>query len=74
LRTLRTRVPPFGDALLTLDAERAVEVARLLGARRILPVHCEEWAHYSQGLDDFRSRFDEAGLSERVLILLRAPW
>jgi L-ascorbate metabolism protein UlaG (beta-lactamase superfamily) len=51
-----------------------VEVARLLGARRILPVHCEGWAHYSQGLDDFRSRFDEAGLSERVLILLRAPW
>jgi hypothetical protein len=58
--------PAFGDALLTLD-ERAVEVARL-------PVHCEGWAHYSQGLGDFRSRFDEAGLSERLLILLRAPW
>jgi L-ascorbate metabolism protein UlaG (beta-lactamase superfamily) len=58
----------FDGAYLTLSADRAVEAARVLGARAIVPVHFEGWAHFTQGSDDLRAAFDAAGLGDRLVI------
>lgn len=49
-------------ATLTLTADQAVRAARVLGARTVVPVHAEGWAHFSQGVGEVRAAFEAAGL------------
>jgi L-ascorbate metabolism protein UlaG (beta-lactamase superfamily) len=56
----------LGDALLTLSSEDAAEAAGILGARHVVPLHFEHWAHFSQGADTLVAAFEKAGLSERL--------
>ena len=56
----------WGDALLTLDAARAVEVARLLDPAPIVPIHQDSWEHFSSGATDVEAAFMAAGLSDRL--------
>ena len=58
----------FDGAYLTLSADRAVEAARALGSRAIVPVHFEGWAHFTQGADDLRTAFASAGLGDRLVV------
>jgi L-ascorbate metabolism protein UlaG (beta-lactamase superfamily) len=58
----------FDGAYLTLSADRAAEAAEVLGARAIVPVHYEGWAHFTQGADDLRAAFDAAGLGKRLVV------
>ena len=59
----------FDGALLTLGSAEAAQAARVLGSRAVIPVHQEGWAHFSAPPEELRHAFDEAGLSE-VLVLL----
>jgi L-ascorbate metabolism protein UlaG (beta-lactamase superfamily) len=59
----------FDGALLTLGSVEAAQAARVLGSRAVIPVHQEGWAHFSAPPEELRHAFDEAGLSE-VLVLL----
>jgi L-ascorbate metabolism protein UlaG (beta-lactamase superfamily) len=58
----------FDGAYLTLSVDRAVEAARILGVRAVVPVHFEGWAHFTQGADDLRDAFDDAGIGELLFI------
>jgi L-ascorbate metabolism protein UlaG (beta-lactamase superfamily) len=58
----------FDGAYLTLSAERAVQAARVLGARAIVPVHFHGWAHFTQGADDLRAAFDAAGVGDLLVV------
>jgi L-ascorbate metabolism protein UlaG (beta-lactamase superfamily) len=62
------RLGVFDNAELTLTAAGVLEVARLLPQARIVPVHAEGWAHFTESVDDLREAFTGAGLSERLLI------
>ncbi|MEV7117339.1 MBL fold metallo-hydrolase [Kitasatospora griseola] len=53
----------FDNALLTLDSARAVEAARLLRARRVVPVHFDSWAHFTEGREPLVAAFAAAGLA-----------
>lgn len=65
------RVETAGPEPLTFTAEEAVEFARLAPEARIVPIHYEGWAHFSEGRDVIEEAFRAAGLSER-LVWLRA--
>lgn len=54
------RVPSI-DAPLTLTAANARAAALLLGARRVVGVHVDQWTHFSEGRDALEREF--AGLS-----------
>ncbi|MFE6361635.1 MBL fold metallo-hydrolase [Streptomyces sp. NPDC057806] len=54
----------FDNAPLVLDSPRAAEAARLLGARRVVPVHYDSWAHFTEGREELVAAFAEAGLAE----------
>ncbi|MEK8141792.1 MBL fold metallo-hydrolase [Streptomyces sp. M10(2022)] len=60
------RTPVLDRSLLTLDSAQAAEAARILGARRIVPVHFDSWAHFTEGRDELVAAFAGAGLTNRV--------
>jgi len=59
---------PGIDGPLTLTGERAAEAAAVLGARTVIPLHWEGWAHFSEGIDEVRDAFAAAGLTDRLVV------
>ncbi|MGW5429564.1 MBL fold metallo-hydrolase [Streptomyces sp. NPDC004059] len=60
------RMPVLDDALLVLDGKGTATAARLLDARRVVPAHCDSWAHFTETRDDVVAAFEEAGLADRL--------
>ncbi|GAA3718166.1 hypothetical protein GCM10022224_099860 [Nonomuraea antimicrobica] len=58
---------PLVDGYLTLTSEDAVAVAEILGARYVVPLHFEHWAHFTQGRESVERAF--AGYGERLRLL-----
>jgi L-ascorbate metabolism protein UlaG (beta-lactamase superfamily) len=56
----------FDSEPLVLDSAQAVEATRILEARRVIPVHCDSWAHFTEGRDVLEAAFTEAGLADRL--------
>jgi len=55
------RVPSI-DAALTLTSADAAAAAQILGARTVIGVHTEDWAHFSQSRAELEAAFDGSGL------------
>ncbi|WAL68794.1 MBL fold metallo-hydrolase [Amycolatopsis cynarae] len=56
----------FDGELIVLDSAQAAEAAAILGARRVVPVHCDGWAHFTEGRADLVAAFTAAGLADRL--------
>lgn len=56
----------FGNRVIVLDSAMAAEAARLLGARRVVPVHYDSWAHFTEGRDELAAAFAAAALADRL--------
>ncbi|WP_185909187.1 MBL fold metallo-hydrolase [Streptomyces sp. WAC01280] len=56
----------FDGGLIVLDSAQAAEAATILGARRVVPVHCDSWAHFTESRDDVVAAFTDAGLLDRL--------
>jgi hypothetical protein len=63
-----------GGACLTLTSQAAAEAAKLLGARAVVPLHFEGWAHFTQGRDTLAAAFDRAGLADRLHLPEPGGW
>lgn len=55
------RVPSI-DAALTLTSRDAAEAARILGVSRVIGLHTEDWAHFSESRDHLEAAFAETDL------------
>lgn len=60
------RVPEVGAFHLTMTAEEAVEAARHFTNATIVPVHFEDWAHFSEGREEVARAFSSAHLDKRL--------
>ncbi|MHC5257404.1 MBL fold metallo-hydrolase [Streptomyces sp. UC4497] len=56
----------FDGALIVLDSAQAAEAAQILDAGRVVPVHYDSWAHFTEGRDHLAATFATAGLADRV--------
>ncbi|MFD9427200.1 MULTISPECIES: MBL fold metallo-hydrolase [unclassified Streptomyces] len=56
----------FDGQCIVLDSAQAAEAAQLLGARRVVPVHYDSWAHFTEGRDDLVAAFTAVGLADRL--------
>ncbi|MET7443055.1 MBL fold metallo-hydrolase [Streptomyces sp. NPDC004082] len=56
----------FDGGLLVLDSAQAAEAARILDAGRVVPVHHDSWAHFTEGRDELEAAFAAAGLADRL--------
>ncbi|MFJ9034380.1 MBL fold metallo-hydrolase [Streptomyces sp. NPDC102274] len=63
----------FDGALIVLDSAQAADAARILGARRVVPVHYDSWAHFTEGRDELVAAFTGAGLLDRLDLCDRGP-
>jgi L-ascorbate metabolism protein UlaG (beta-lactamase superfamily) len=64
----------FDGALLTLDSALGTEATRILEARRVVPVHFEQWRHFTEGAEPIAAAFAAAGLGERLRLLRPAEF
>ncbi len=60
------RVPEVGPFHLTMTAQEAVEASRAFANAVIVPVHFEDWAHFSESRQDIAHAFASARLEHRV--------
>lgn len=60
------RTALLDGAYLTLTSAQAAQAAVVLGARHVVPLHFEGWAHFSQGRDTLDSAFTAAGVRDRL--------
>jgi L-ascorbate metabolism protein UlaG (beta-lactamase superfamily) len=56
----------FDGDLIVLNSAQAAEAARILDARRVVPVHHDSWAHFTEGHEDLEAAFTAAGLADRL--------
>jgi L-ascorbate metabolism protein UlaG (beta-lactamase superfamily) len=60
------RVPEVGPYHLTMTATEAVQTAREFANATIIPLHFEDWAHFSEGPKEIADAFREAQLEHRL--------
>jgi L-ascorbate metabolism protein UlaG (beta-lactamase superfamily) len=65
------QLPKFDRAYLTLSADHAADVARIVRARAVIPLHFEGWAHFTQGAQELEAAFSGNGLRDRLVMLDR---
>jgi L-ascorbate metabolism protein UlaG (beta-lactamase superfamily) len=63
------RTPLLDYAYLTLTSAEAAEAADILQAGAVVPLHFEQWAHFSEGGEQLQQAFAAAGLSDRLRLL-----
>lgn len=56
----------FNGEPLGLDSTLVAEAAKILEARRTVPVHYNSWAHFTEGRDQLIAAFATHGLGERL--------
>ncbi|MFI5806686.1 MBL fold metallo-hydrolase [Streptomyces sp. NPDC051561] len=56
----------FDGAVIVLDSAQAARAAKILDAGRIVPVHYDSWAHFTEGSEELVAAFAAAGLSDRL--------
>ncbi len=71
LNTGAVQLSKFDGAYLTLSADHAADVTRILGSRVVIPLHFEGWAHFTQGADELKAAFSGNGIRNRLLMLER---
>ncbi|AKN73628.1 Zn-dependent hydrolase [Streptomyces sp. PBH53] len=56
----------FDGRCIVLDSAQAAQAAKILDADRVVPVHYDSWAHFTEGRDELAAAFTAAGLAHRV--------
>jgi L-ascorbate metabolism protein UlaG (beta-lactamase superfamily) len=62
------RAERLGPVNLTLGGDDMATAAAILGARHVYPVHADGWSHFSEGLEEIRTAFDRAGMTDRLAV------
>jgi L-ascorbate metabolism protein UlaG (beta-lactamase superfamily) len=65
----RAQLEPFGPVNVSMTAEEAVTYARALGARKVLPVHFEGWAHFTEQREAATQTLAASAIAPRILTL-----
>ncbi|MFP5359494.1 MAG: MBL fold metallo-hydrolase [Actinomycetes bacterium] len=63
------RVARLGDALLTADAARVCAIADLWPHATVVPVHIDDWAHFSQPRPALRAALADDPARPRIVLL-----
>ena len=64
----------LGGRPLTLTAQRAADAAILLRAPQVVPAHYRGWSLYSETPEDLVAAFDDAGVSQRLILSEPGTW
>ena len=59
----------LGLVPITMDAAEGVKMMQIIGPRRAIPIHYNDYDAFKSPLSDFEKKIDEAGLQDRVIYL-----
>jgi L-ascorbate metabolism protein UlaG (beta-lactamase superfamily) len=59
----------LGLVTITMDAAEGVKMMRIIGPRRAIPIHYNDYDAFKSPLSDFEKEVDKAGLQDRVIYL-----
>jgi hypothetical protein len=62
---------PLPGFTVSLTAEQAIAYAKALGAAKVLPVHFEGWAHFTEGRDSAMGVFAGSDIANRIISVRR---
>lgn len=62
-------VPAVGENYLTMSSAEGARAAKALGLTQVYPAHFEGWRHFSQGAWSIAREFEQAGLTEALVLL-----
>lgn len=62
----RVQLAATGDATFSLSADEAVRYAQALGARKVVPIHFEGWAHFTEGREQAERAFAASEIADRT--------
>jgi L-ascorbate metabolism protein UlaG (beta-lactamase superfamily) len=62
------RFAATGPTTYSMGAAEAAELADLLGIRTVLPVHHDDWEHFTQSHEEAVAAFDRAGTTTRWMV------
>jgi L-ascorbate metabolism protein UlaG (beta-lactamase superfamily) len=65
----RAQLQPLGPVNISMTAEEAVGFAQALGASKVLPVHFEGWAHFTQQREEATTALASSEIAPRILSL-----
>ncbi|WP_062463595.1 MBL fold metallo-hydrolase [Demequina soli] len=65
------RVPRLDNALLTADAARTAAIADLWPGATVVPIHVDDWAHFSEPRAAFRRALADDPVRERIVLIER---
>jgi L-ascorbate metabolism protein UlaG (beta-lactamase superfamily) len=68
------RVAAVGPFALTMTAEDGVQAARAFSQATIVPIHFEDWKHFSESREVISRAFAAAGVAGRVRWMKRGTW
>ncbi|RMJ24782.1 hypothetical protein PHISP_04331 [Aspergillus sp. HF37] len=57
---------PIGPIQITMDGKQAVRLVREIGADIMVPMHFEDWEHFTEHGKDLAKIFDEEGIMDKV--------
>ncbi len=58
-----------GLVTVTMDATDGVKMMQIIGPRRAIPIHYNDYDVFKSPLSDFEKEIDEAGLQDRIIYL-----
>ncbi|WP_106535596.1 MBL fold metallo-hydrolase [Haloactinopolyspora alba] len=56
----------FDGKPIVFDSTQAAKASRIVDARRVVPVHYDSWAHFTEGRQHLEAAFTNAGLADRL--------
>jgi L-ascorbate metabolism protein UlaG (beta-lactamase superfamily) len=62
----RVQLAATGDATFSLSADEAIHYAQALGARKVVPIHFEGWAHFTEGREQAERAFAASEIACRT--------
>ena len=65
------QLPKCDRAYLTLSADHAADVSKVLRTRMVIPLHFEGWDHVTQGAGELEAVSSGNGIADRLLMLER---
>jgi L-ascorbate metabolism protein UlaG (beta-lactamase superfamily) len=63
------KTPLLGEHYLTLSSDMAAEAATILNAKTVVPLHFEQWAHFTEGKETLKPAFARYGIEDRLVLL-----
>jgi L-ascorbate metabolism protein UlaG (beta-lactamase superfamily) len=60
--------------LLTLSSARGAAAAEVLRAKVVIPAHADGWAHFTEGVEDIKRAFSDAGISQVLGLAPMGKW